>query len=143
MHALTGHALQKKPDNKLNSIDWVAVLQALRFLDCSSNRLEILPTFVRALARPPGLEEVIAEGNPVSYPFFFMFFSTRAEICCYSRGEPGSLLLFFPSMFVRTRVGWKLLLLGFADAARTSRPEAWYSLNAVRSGSLKNGRMLG
>ncbi|CAM9836250.1 unnamed protein product, partial [Laminaria digitata] len=52
-------------DNELSSIDWVALLQALRFLDCSSNRLEVLSTFARALARPPDLEEVIAEGNPV------------------------------------------------------------------------------
>lgn len=55
------------PDNELVSVDWVALLEALRFLDCSSNRLSALSTFAGALAHPPRLEEVIAEGNPVGH----------------------------------------------------------------------------
>ena len=46
-------------------MDWVALLKALRFLDCSANRVSGLPTFSRALASPTRLEEVVAEGNPV------------------------------------------------------------------------------
>lgn len=52
-------------DNELVSIDWVAFLESLRFLDCSENRISALPAFARALATPPRLEEAIAEGNPV------------------------------------------------------------------------------
>ncbi|CAN0113925.1 unnamed protein product, partial [Ectocarpus sp. 6 AP-2014] len=53
-------------DNKLVSIDWVGLVETLRFLDCSKNRLSALPTFARALANPPRLAEVIAEGNTVA-----------------------------------------------------------------------------
>eukprot|EP00903_Cladosiphon_okamuranus_P013190 g12302.t1 len=53
-------------DNELVSMDWVALLEALRFLDCSGNRVSVLATFVRALADPPRLAEVIAEDNPVA-----------------------------------------------------------------------------
>ncbi len=51
--------------NELVALDWVALLKALRFLDCSANRVSALPTFARALASPTRLQEVVAEGNPV------------------------------------------------------------------------------
>ncbi|CAM9447529.1 unnamed protein product, partial [Hapterophycus canaliculatus] len=57
--------LDVSADNELVSIDWVALLESLRFLDCSENRITAVPAFARALATPPRLEEVIAEGNPV------------------------------------------------------------------------------
>ncbi|CAM9138346.1 unnamed protein product, partial [Ectocarpus sp. 4 AP-2014] len=53
-------------DNEFVSIDWVGLVETLRFLDCSKNRLSALPTFARALANPPRLAEVIAEGNTVA-----------------------------------------------------------------------------
>ncbi|CAN0501424.1 unnamed protein product, partial [Ectocarpus sp. 12 AP-2014] len=53
-------------DNELVSIYWVGLIETLRFLDCSKNRLSALPTFARALANPPRLAEVIAEGNTVA-----------------------------------------------------------------------------
>ncbi|CAM9841050.1 unnamed protein product [Scytosiphon promiscuus] len=64
-HALTSLERLDVSDNELVSIDWVALLESLRFLDCSENRVSALPTFARALAGPPRLEEVIAEENPV------------------------------------------------------------------------------
>lgn len=62
----TPRSIYTLADNELVSIDWVALLEALRFLDCSANRISVLATFARALADPPRLAEVIAEGNPVS-----------------------------------------------------------------------------
>lgn len=54
-------------DNELVSVDSVAFLPALVFLDCSRNRLSVLSKFTSALAGPPRLAEVVAEGNKAGW----------------------------------------------------------------------------